>query len=268
MVCYNPKKLSLMKTKALGFIGGGRVTRIILQALQNKKVAFDSIAVYEPNTEIAAGLKKSFPEIATVATPQEAARQDIVFLAVHPPVMIETLGNIRDAVTAETVVISLAPKIPVVKMEELLPAKKIARMIPNATSYINKGYNPITFNSAFTPEEKQVLLKMLKKAGKTMEVEEKMLEGYAIVSAMLPTYFWFQWKKMEEIAMKTGFSETDAKKVIGDTLKRSLKLYYTSDLSPEEVIDLVPVKPIGDHEAEIEQILETKLLGLYEKIKP
>ncbi|MCF8347071.1 MAG: hypothetical protein K9G38_07650, partial [Bacteroidales bacterium] len=100
------------------------------------------------------------------------------------------------------------------------------------------------------------------------EIEEKMLEGYAIVSAMLPTYFWFQWKKMEEIAVKTGFSEADAKKVIGDTLKRSLKLYYKSGLSPEEVIDLIPVKPIGEHEGEIEQVLETKLLGLYDKIKP
>jgi pyrroline-5-carboxylate reductase len=257
-----------MKTEILGFIGGGRVTRIILQALKNKKVEFDSIAVYEPNDEIVAGLKKSFPEITFSFTPQEAAKQDIVCLAVHPPVMMETLENIKDAVSADTVVISLAPKIPMAKMEEMLPAKRIVRMIPNATSYINKGYNPVTFNSAFTREEKKRMIKMLKKAGKTIEVEENMLEGYAIVSAMLPTYFWFQWKKMEEIAVKTGFSEADAKKVIGDTLKRSLKLYYKSDLSPEEVIDLIPVKPIGDHEAEIEHMLESKLLGLYEKIKP
>ncbi|MEX2426868.1 MAG: NAD(P)-binding domain-containing protein, partial [Bacteroidales bacterium] len=159
-----------MKTKTLGFIGGGRVTKIILQALRNKKVEFDSIAVYEPNEETVAGLKKSFPDIFVAATPQEAAKQDIVFLAVHPPVMMETLGNIKDAVSGDTVVISLAPKIPISKMEEILPAKRIVRMIPNATSYINKGYNPVTFNSAFTPEEKKVLIKMLKKAGKTMEV--------------------------------------------------------------------------------------------------
>jgi pyrroline-5-carboxylate reductase len=257
-----------MKTQHLGFIGGGRVTRIILQAFQNKKIEFDSILVYEPNGETAAGLKKTFPEIALAPNPQEAAGQDMVFLAVHPPVMMETLGNIKDAVSPDTVIISLAPKIPIAKMEEMLPARRIVRMIPNATSYVNKGYNPVTFNAAFTREEQKVLMKILKMTGKTMEVEEKMLEGYAIVSAMLPTYFWFQWRKMEEIAEKMGFPETEAKKVIGETLKRSLKLYYKSELSPEEVIDLVPVKPIGEHEAEIEKMLETKLLGLYEKIKP
>jgi pyrroline-5-carboxylate reductase len=257
-----------MKTQTLGFIGGGRVTKIILQALKNKKVEFESILIYEPNDETAVGLKKSFPEITSSSTLQEAVGQDIVFLAVHPPVMMETLEAIKDTVSVDTTVISLAPKIPIAKMEEILPSKRIMRMIPNATSYINKGYNPVTFNSAFTREEKTVMMKILKKAGKTKEVEEEMLEGYAIVSAMLPTYFWFQWKKMEEIAVKMGFSEAEAKKVIGDTLKRSMKLYYKSELSPEEVIDLIPVKPIGEHEGEIEEILETKLLGLYQKIKP
>jgi pyrroline-5-carboxylate reductase len=33
-------------------------------------------------------------------------------------------------------------------------------------------------------------------------------------------------------------------------------------------MDLIPVKPIGDHEKEISGILETNLLGLFEKIKP
>jgi len=48
---------------------------------------------------------------------------------------------------------------------------------------------------------------------------------------------------------------------------RNKNLDFDSGLSPEEVIDLIPVKPIGDKEEEIEKILESKLLGLYEKIK-
>ena len=95
-----------------------------------------------------------------------------------------------------------------------------------------------------------------------------MLEGYAIISAMLPTYFWFQWKMMEELAVRMGFSEDEAKKVIRNTLKRSGSLYYRSSLTPEEVMDLVPVKPIGEHEDQIREIYETRLMGLYGKIKP
>jgi pyrroline-5-carboxylate reductase len=39
-------------------------------------------------------------------------------------------------------------------------------------------------------------------------------------------------------------------------------------LSPQEVMDLIPVKPIGEHELQITEIYNTRLIGLYDKIKP
>jgi len=33
-------------------------------------------------------------------------------------------------------------------------------------------------------------------------------------------------------------------------------------------MDLIPVKPIGENEEEIKNTLNTKLMGLFEKIKP
>lgn len=257
-----------MKTSTLGFVGGGRITRIFLQAFHNKSLAFDSILVYEPNQDTAAALKEQFPEITIADSQLEPAQQDLVFLAVHPPVMMETLNNIKEAVKTDSTVVSLAPKFTIEKIASVLHSQHIARMIPNATSFINKGYNPVCFQTGFSDEDKKSLIQLFDKLGKTMEVEEAKLEGYAMVSAMLPTYFWFQWKKMEELALQMGFDEAEAKKIIRKTLGRSLKLYFNSGLSSDEVIDLIPVKPIGEHEAEIEKILEVKLLGLYEKIKP
>jgi pyrroline-5-carboxylate reductase len=43
---------------------------------------------------------------------------------------------------------------------------------------------------------------------------------------------------------------------------------FKSGLTPNEVMDLIPVKPIGEHEAQIAEIYKTKLIGLFEKIKP
>ncbi|MFO7672035.1 MAG: NAD(P)-binding domain-containing protein [Bacteroidales bacterium] len=257
-----------MKTTTLGFIGGGRITKIFLQAFQNKSLGFKSVLVYEPNPSVASGLKAQFPEITITGSQLEPAQQDLVFLAVHPPVMMETLNTIKEVVKAESMVVSLAPKFSIGKIAGLLQTKLIARMIPNATSYINKGYNPVCFHNSFSEEDKNRLMQWFKKLGKTIEVEESMLEGYAMVSAMLPTYFWFQWKKMEEIALQMGFEEAEAKKVIRNTLKRSMQLYYKSSLTPEEVMDLIPVKPIGEHEDEIKEIYDKRILGLYEKIRP
>jgi pyrroline-5-carboxylate reductase len=257
-----------MKIKKIGFIGGGRITRIILQAFRNKNLDFDLISIYDPDKEVSSKLKEDFPNVKIAGSNKIPAQQDMVFLAIHPPVIIDTLKEIGDVVREESVIISLAPKITLEKIMPLVPSRKIIRMIPNATSFINKGYNPVYFSASFNKEEKKQLMKIFRSLGKTIKVAEEELEPYAIVSAMLPTYFWFQWKKMEDIAVKTGFTEKESRQIIKSTLRRSLELYFDSGLSPEEVIDLIPVKPIGDKEEEIETILENKLLGLYEKIKP
>ena len=257
-----------MRTTTLGFIGGGRITRIILQAFKNKNAEFDSIIVFDPDKKTCDALKKQYSEIVIAASPETAAKQDIVFLAIHPPILMETLDKIKDVVNDESVLISLAPKITLEKMAHVIPASRLIRMIPNASSYINKGYNPVTFHGSFSDKLKQSLMEIFILLGKTLEVDESKLEGYAIVSAMLPTYFWFQWKKMEEIAVQTGFTEKKSRKIIRASLSRSQKLFYKSGLSSDEVMDLIPLKPIGEYEEEIESILQTKLLELYDKIKP
>ena len=257
-----------MKSKSIGFIGGGRITRIFLQGLSEKKALPEVVHVFEPNAETIEVLQADFPVVTAVTTAPEAAAQEIVFIAVHPPVVMETLQAIKDAMGEETLVISLAPKISLEKMASILPTKKLARMIPNVTSYINEGYNPIAFASEFDKKEKKRLLKFLKKLGKTFETEEAKLESYAIVSAMLPTYFWFQWEAMHDVALQTGLSEKEANKAVKASLEKAIKLYYKSGLTPAEVMDLIPVKPIGEHETEITEIYQTKLMGLCGKIKP
>ncbi len=47
--------------QSIGFIGGGRVTKILLQGFKNKNVKFKKIVVNDINPEILANLKKQFP---------------------------------------------------------------------------------------------------------------------------------------------------------------------------------------------------------------
>src|SRR5664279_6530220 len=237
--------------QSIGFIGGGRVTRILLQAFKNKNAKFSKIVVTETNKEIADNLKNIFPEIQ-IENSSVTASQDIVFISLHPPLVMDTLESIAGSVKSNTIVISLAPKITLMKISlKLTYTKNIARLIPNATSYINEGYNPVCFSADFASREKQQIQELLGLMGKTFEVPEEKLESYAIMSAMLPTYFWFQWKELSEISMKIGLTGEDSKNSINDTIIASLNLMFKSDLTPEEVIDLIPVKPIGENEAQI-----------------
>ncbi|MCK7519962.1 MAG: hypothetical protein MZV64_20675 [Ignavibacteriales bacterium] len=126
----------------------------------------------------------------------------------------------------------------------------------------------MTFSTGFNPDEKSGLMEILNLLGKTFEVTESKLEAYAILSAMLPTYFWFQWNELGKMGAPMGLTEKETLKAIRATLKKSIKLFYKSGLTPEEVIDLIPVKPIGEFEGQIGEMYRNKLTGLFEKIKP
>jgi len=257
-----------MKTKSLGFIGGGRITRIFLQAFANRKTEFKSIIVFDTNAEVLNQLKKQFPRITIAETLQPVASQQLVFIALHPPLIMETLDKIADAVSKDTLLISLAPKITIEKIASKLNTGRIIRMIPNATSYINEGYNPITFAPGFAEDEKSAIMELFKMLGHTFEVVEPKLEAYALLSAMLPTYFWFQWNELSKLGTQMGLTEDESKTSVQQTLLGAINLMFESGLSPEKVMDLIPVKPIGEHQTQIAEIYRTKLMGLFEKIKP
>ncbi len=251
--------------KSLGFIGAGRVTMIFLQAFQNKNISLKNVSVYDINNEVTETLRHKFPEI-TVTDLKTVAAKEIVFIALHPPVIMEMLASLKGLVNGLSTVISLAPKFTIEKIVSALENKNVVRLIPNATSVINQGYNPVTFGPGFGNIKE--IMDLFLVLGKTFETEETKLEAYAIASAMLPTYFWFQWYEMVKIAEEIGLNHAEAKETVKETLVASIDVMFKSGLKPEEVMDLIPVKPIGEHEVQIKEILQTKLVGLFGKIKP
>ena len=73
---------------------------------------------------------------------------------------------------------------------------------------------------------------------------------------------------IKRVGQKIGLTEDESRDSINQTILASLDLMFKSGLKTEEVIDLIPVKPIGENEPQIREIYNTRLTGLYEKIKP
>ena len=258
-----------MAYKSMGFIGGGRITRILLEGLNRKKMLPTTVVVSDASGEALQTIKEKFPKIQTVQGDNaKAAGQDLVFLALHPPAIGSGLAEIKASLKPEAVLVSLAPKFSIKALSEGLGGfNRIVRMIPNAPSIVGEGYNPVAYGPGITREEKEKLSKLFKKLGDCPEVDEDKLEAYAIVTAMGPTYLWFQLFELFDLGKSFGLTEKQAWKGIKKMLKGALETVDESGLSPEEVMDLVPVKPLGEDEAMIRNAYRTKLTGLYRKLK-
>ena len=258
-----------MKDKTAGFIGGGRVARILLGGFRKSGQMPESIVVSDTNQDVLQKLKSDFPQIRiTPDNNREAAKKDLVFLGLHPPVLAGVLDEVKDCLKPETFLVSLAPKATIAKLSEMLGGfDRILRMIPNAASIIGQGYNPVAFSAALSSSDKDALKTYFGVLGKCPEVVEEMLEAYAIITAMGPTYLWFQLDALSKLAVSYGMSQTEAESGILEMGAGALNTLFGSNMTAAEVMDLIPVKPLGEEENTIREIYRSKLEPLYRKLK-
>ena len=256
--------------KTIGFIGGGRITRILLQGFKNADISFEKISVYETNEIVLNALKSDYPIIDSSGTDaSRAASSSWVFIALHPPVLSETMQSLKDFIKKDALIISLAPKITIEKLQAILPGiQNMARMNPNAGTYVNRGLNPVCFAQTANKTIIREFTGVFEKLGRIPIVREDQIEAYAVISAMGHTYFWFQLQQLKELAQSFGLTEKEAKETISVMLMGTADTLFHSGLKYEDVINLVPVKPMAPHETAIKEFYETSLNGIYQKIKP
>lgn len=256
-----------MQSHTIGFVGGGRITAIFLEALDGRGLALERVTVSDTSAEVLARLKARFPAITTTGENAEAASRERVFLALHPPALKAVLPGLASFVRQDAVVVSLAPVLTLARLSELLAGfARLARVLPNAPSIARAGFNPVAFGNALPADARAEIETLLDGLGAHPVVQEETLEAYAILAAMGPTYFWFQWQALRELARSFGLSAEAADRALRAMLDGAIRTLFDAGLTPEQVLDLVPVKPLAEAEPRILQAYTDTLPGLYAKL--
>lgn len=250
-----------------GFIGGGRVTRILLGGWARAGQPPSSVIVHEPDDAAFDKIAVLVPRANRVSL-EAAAAADVVLLALHPPHIPATLSAIRPLIARDAIVVSLAPKVTLRQLSDASGTARVARLIPNAPSIIGQGYNPVSFGAGLDAHGRSALLTLFSALGSTPEVDERDLEAFAILTAMGPTYFWPQWQALRDVARGVGLSGDSADAGLRAMVSGAIATLLDSGLSPAAVMDLVPVKPLSEKEAGLVAMYHEVLPALHRKITP
>lgn len=258
-----------MQSGSIGFVGGGRITSVFLSGWTRAGHMPADVVVSDSSPATLADLAAKHPKIRCAnADNARPAGQDIVFLALHAPVLKELLPALKAAVKPDAVVVSLAPKITLAKLAEMLGGfTRLARIIPNAPSCVGAGYNPVAFSPALPAAERDLLRQLLTPLGQCPEVAEEKLEAYAILTAMGPTYFWYQCYELLALAQSFGLSAQEAQAGLSQMLAGTARTITDSGLKAEQVQDLIPSKPMAEIEPTITEAYRGKLTAVMEKLR-
>ena len=259
-----------MNTKLIdrvSFIGGGRVTRFLLEGWKRAGVLLPGrVLVCDPDQTVLQKLQSDFAEVR--ASELSAVEQTpLIILAVHPPVLKTLFSEMKGSVSASSIVLSLAPRVTIAAIQAALGVRQVVRIIPNAPSAIGCGYNPVAFAEDIDSITARELQSLFAPWGESPAVPEDDLEAYAIVSAMGPTYMWFQWQVLRDLATSFGLTREAVDETLLATIAGSAELLLAKGRDPEQVMDMIPVKPMQPDEEAFRRAYSTRLTALYEKLK-
>lgn len=226
-----------MKYKA-GFIGAGNMGGALLRAAA-KSVGAENVAFFDPDGEKAAATKSQVG--AAYESAEEVCKESrYIFIGVKPNVIASVLSSLKDSVSDDSVIVSMAAGISVSDIEESLgKGKKIIRIMPNTPASVGAGMILWCASESVTDCESADFLKIMECAGKTDKIDEKLIDAAAALSGCGPAFVYMFIEALADGAVACGLPRSKAMLYAEQTVLGSATLAAVSGKHPGELKDAV-----------------------------
>ncbi len=226
----------------IGFIGLGNMARAIIGGMLEKGIVPASDIAGSAKTR--ATLEKVQKEygIKTFASNREVAEQvQVLILAVKPQFLEDVIGEIRDVVEPDTLVISIAAGKTLAWLEEAFGREgvKLVRCMPNTPALVGEGCTGVCVNRAVSETDRKYSLRLMESFGKASLVEERLMDAVGALSGSSPAYVFMFIEAMADAGVAAGMPRAKAYEFAAQAVYGSAKLMMESGMHPGELKDMV-----------------------------
>lgn len=164
-----------------------------------------------------------------------------VVLAVKPQQMDGVIEEIRDVVTEDQIVISIAPGLSIADLQQKFGSVcRIVRAMPNTPALVGEGMTGVCYDETlFTEAEKRTLEEFFSSFGKMVRVEEKLIDAVVCVSGSSPAYVYMFIEALADSGVKFGLPRTAAYEMAAQAVLGSAKMVLETGKHPGELKDQV-----------------------------
>ncbi|MBO5999133.1 MAG: pyrroline-5-carboxylate reductase [Lachnospiraceae bacterium] len=172
---------------------------------------------------------------------KEAAKTaDILFLCVKPVVMPLVLEEIRDTVTEDTLLVSIAAGKTVKWIEDFFDHPvKLVRCMPNTPALVQAGMTAVCRNGNVSDEELNLVMSLLTGCGLAEVIPETLMDAVVGVSGSSPAYVFMMIEAIADAGVKGGMQRGQAYRFAAQAVMGSAKLMLETGLHPGELKDMV-----------------------------
>lgn len=229
----------------IGFIGGGNMAEALIKGMTSQGMR--EIFVSEPKEERRQALSSSYGVKTSASNREVVTACEILILAVKPQIMDAVLEDIKDLITGEKTVVSIAAGITLSYLASKLKTGKIVRVMPNTPAIVQEGMSVLSLCECFTGPEINVVKSIFMSVGRVLTLPENHMNAVTALSGSGPAFIALFVKSMTDAGRSIGLAEAETSELAVQTLLGTAKLLDTG-MSPDRLMEMV-TSPGGTTEA-------------------
>jgi pyrroline-5-carboxylate reductase len=192
--------------KRVAVLGAGKMGGILLQALlKNGLLSRELTCATVQHEERAKALSAKLN--IRVGTDNAAAAKgaDIILVGVKPQVVQEVMTEIREEITPDRLIVSVAASVPTALIEKSLGKNiPVVRAMPNTPCSIGSGMTAVCKGKYADASHVAMTCGMFDVVGRTVVVDEKHMDAVTALSASGPAYIYIILESLAEAGVKVG----------------------------------------------------------------
>ena len=246
-------------------LGGGNMGAALLGGWLDKGLDPARVLVVDPKVgDTLQPLIERYGVRHATSVPQETF--DVALLAVKPQMMGAALPDLRDALTSDSLVISIAAGTTIVAIEALLGEHPVVRAMPNTPALIGRGVTGAFANERVDAAGRGMADELLSANGPVEWVEaETLIDAVTGVSGSGPAYVFHLAECLAKAGEAAGLPADLAMRLARHTVAGAGELMIRSDQPPATLRQNV-TSPNGTTQAALDVLMaEDGLARLMER---
>lgn len=217
-------------------IGGGNMGMTYAEAIAKSNfLTSGSLMILDQSEEKQAELRASglfdVHDRLTTCLP----KADVVLVAVKPVHAPALMDEMTPLVSAGQLIVSIMAGVTIDTIQQGVGAKKVVRAMPNLPALVGLGMTSFTASDHVSRLELAAIEQLLGTTGRSIGLtSEAEIDASTGISGSGPAYIFYFMQAMMDAALKMGFSQADARLLVGQTFAGAVELFNTSTLSPED----------------------------------
>ena len=184
--------------------------------------------------------KEEMGILITADNKEVAAFADILFLAVKPQYYRSVIREIRDSLSMDQIIVTIAPGKTIGWLEaEFGKPLKIVRTMPNTPAMVKEGMMGMCPNPNVTAQDMETVRDICSGFSRTEIIPENLMDVVTAVSGSSPAYVFLFIEAMADAAVADGMPRAQAYTFAAQAVLGSAKMVLETGKHPGELKDMV-----------------------------